>query len=37
MTVCHRYTAFAGLLLALSLPAANADSLMITWPGGWDV
>lgn len=37
MTVRHRYTAFAGLLLALSLPAANAESLMITWPGGWEV
>ncbi|MCU1729730.1 DUF4946 domain-containing protein [Pseudomonas sp. 7P_10.2_Bac1] len=37
MTVCHRYTAFAGLLLALSLPVANAADVMITWPGGWEV
>ncbi|MFJ7884143.1 DUF4946 domain-containing protein [Pseudomonas sp. NPDC096917] len=37
MTVSHRYTAFGGLLLALSLSVAHAEALVITWPGGWQV
>ncbi len=37
MTVSHRYTALIGLLAALSLPMANAESLTITWPGDWEV
>lgn len=37
MTVLSRHTAFIGLLLAFSLPAAHAEGLMITWPGGWEV
>ena len=37
MTVSHRCTALVGLLLALSLPVATAEGLVITWPGGWEV
>jgi len=37
MTVLTRHTAFIGLLLACSVPAAHADGLTITWPGGWEV
>ena len=37
MTVSHRCTELVGLLLALSLPVATAEGLVITWPGGWEV
>ena len=37
MTFSHRYTALIGLLAALSLPTANAESLTITWPDDWEV